>query len=173
LLLLADGDLPKQKERHRVALGFQTKNSGTRATNYPRIQVLIDDETIDLLFDTGASTRLSSDALAALNDKRPADRATSFITASIFEKWRKRHPQWRVVERAEEGTGQAMIEVPKISVAGYTVGSVWFTRRSDKNFHEYMSQWMDKKVEGALGGNALRQFRISIDYQRAVAVFEK
>lgn len=173
LLLLADGDLPKQKEKHRVALGFQTKNSGTRATNFPRIQVFIDDETIDLLFDTGASTRLSSDALAALNDKRPTDRATSFITASIFEKWRKRHPQWRVVERAEEGTGQAMIEVPKISVAGYTVGSVWFTRRPDKNFHEYMSQWMDKKVEGALGGNALRQFRISIDYQRAVAVFEK
>lgn len=66
-----------------------------------------------------------------------------------------------------------MIEVPKISVAGYPVGSVWFTRRPDKNFHEYMSQWMDKKVEGALGGNALRQFRISIDYQRAVAVFEK
>lgn len=93
LLLLADGDLPKQKEKHRVALGFQTKNSGTRATNFPRIQVFIDDETIDLLFDTGASTRLSSDALAALNDKRPTDRATSFITANIFEKWRKRHPQ--------------------------------------------------------------------------------
>lgn len=66
-----------------------------------------------------------------------------------------------------------MIEVPEISVAGYTVGPVWFTRRPDKNFHEYMSQWMDKRVEGALGGNALYHFRITIDYPRAVAVFEK
>lgn len=173
LLLRANGDLPRQKEKHRIGIGFQAESSGGRAANFPRIGVTIDNEQIDLLFDTGASTQLSNDALAALNDKRPAVRATSFITASVFERWHKRHPQWRVVERAEEGSGQAMIEVPKISVAGYVVGPVWFTRRPDKNFHEYMSQWMDKRVEGALGGNALRYFRITVDYPRAVAIFEK
>lgn len=173
LLLRADGDLPKQKDAHRIALGFQTKSSGARAANFPRIQVSIDGEPIDLLFDTGASTALTDNALAALNDKRPAVRATSFITARIFEQWRKKHPQWRVVENTEKGSGQAMIEVPQISVAGYAVGPVWFTRRADKNFHEYMSQWMDKTVEGALGGNALHYFRITVDYPRAVAVFEK
>ncbi|MBA4182583.1 MAG: hypothetical protein H0X49_01035 [Acidobacteria bacterium] len=165
--------MPKQKDAHRIALGFQTKSSGARAANFPRIQVSIDGEPIDLLFDTGASTALTDNALAALNDKRPAVRATSFITARIFEQWRKKHPQWRVVENAEKGSGQAMIEVPQISVAGYAVGPVWFTRRADKNFHEYMSQWMDKTVEGALGGNALHYFRITVDYPRAVAVFEK
>ena len=173
LLLRADGDLPKQKAAHRLKLGFQTLSSGTRAANFPRIQAVIDGEQTDLLFDTGASTELNDNALAAINDKHPAVRATSFITACIFESWVKKHPKWRVVEKAEKGSGQAMIEVPQISVAGYLVGPVWFTRRPDKNFHEYMSQFMDKTVEGALGGDALRYFRITIDYPQSVAVFEK
>jgi hypothetical protein len=101
-----------------------------------------------------------------------AVRATSFITANVFEKWRKRHPEWRVIEGAEKRSGEAIIEVPKIVVGGYTVGPVWFTRRADRNFHEYMSQWMDKRIEGALGGNALCHFRVSVDYPRAFAVFE-
>ena len=173
LLLRADGDSPKQKQTHRVALGFQTDSKGVHKTDFPRIQVVVDGDTIDLLFDTGATTSLTDTALTALNDKRAAIRATSFITTSIFEKWRKAHPQWKVVENAEKGSGQAMIEVPSVSVAGYAVGPVWFTRRPDKNFHEYMSQWMDKRVEGALGGNALRSFRITVDYPHAVAVFER
>jgi hypothetical protein len=173
LLLRSDGDLPEGEATHRVTLGFQTNAAGKRTTHFPRIQVSIDGETLDLLFDTGASTELTDTALAALNDKRPAIRATSFITANLFEKWRKRRPQWRVIEGAEKGSNEAMIEVPKVEVAGYAVGPVWFTRRADKNFHEYMSQWMDKKIEGALGGNALHQFRVSVDYPRAVAVFEK
>jgi len=173
LMLRANGDLPKNKNEHRVALGFQKNSAGKRTTNFPRIQVLIDGETLDLLFDTGASTELSKNALAALKDKRPATRATSFIAANIFEKWRKRHPEWRVIENAEKGSGEPIIEVPRVSIAGYSVGSIWFTRRSDKNFHEYMSQWMDKRIEGAIGGNALRHFRVSVDYPRAVAVFEK
>jgi hypothetical protein len=173
LLLRSDGDLPASEASRRVTLGFQTNSAGRRTTHFPRIQVSIDGEMLDLLFDTGASTELTETALAALNDKRPAIRATSFITANVFEKWRKRHPRWRVIEGAEKGSNEAMIEVPKIDVAGYTVGPVWFTRRADKNFHEYMSQWMDKRIEGALGGNALHHFRVSVDYPRSLAVFEK
>lgn len=173
LLLRAAGDLPRGKAEHRVTLGFRTNPAGKRMLNFPRIQISVDGETLDLLFDTGASTELTETASAALNDKRPAARATSFITTSVFEKWRKRHPQWRVVENAEKRTNEAMIEVPQVSIAGHTVGPVWFTRRADKNFHEYMSQWMDKRIEGALGGNALRHFRVSVDYPNALAVFEK
>jgi hypothetical protein len=173
LLLRSSGDLPKQAEEHKVTLGFQRNALGKRKNHFPRIEVAINGEKIDLLFDTGASTQLSEMALTTLNDKRPAIRATSFIAASIFEKWHTQHPEWRVIEKAEQGSKEAMIEVPEITVAGYTVGPIWFTRRADKNFHEYMSQWMDKRVEGALGGNALRFFRITVDYPLAVALFEK
>jgi peptidoglycan/xylan/chitin deacetylase (PgdA/CDA1 family) len=173
LLLRADGDLPEGKAEHRVSLGFKASPSGKRAMHFPRIQVSIDGEAVDLLFDTGASTELTEAALSVLKDRRPAVRATSFITANLFEKWRKRHPEWRVIEGAEARSNEAMIEVPKVVVAGHTVGPVWFTRRADKNFHEYMSQWMDKRIEGALGGNALYYFRVTVDYPRSVAVFEK
>jgi len=173
LLLRAPGDVPGRNTKHQLTLGFKTDEKGQRALNFPRIQVLIDGETMDLLFDTGATTTLTDTALAALRNRGARERATSFITASAFEKWRKRHPDWRVIEQAEKTTGEAMIEVPRLTVAGYTVGPVWFTRRADKNFHEFMSQFMDKRVEGALGGNALRHFRVTVDYPRAIAVFEK
>ncbi|MEJ7576207.1 MAG: hypothetical protein WKF74_04275 [Pyrinomonadaceae bacterium] len=172
LLLRAGGDLPASKNKHRVALGFRSNSSGGRATNYPRIPVTINGETIELLFDTGATTRLSEAALAVLKDNRAAIRATSFVTASVFEKWRKQNPRWRVIEKAETQSDEAMIEVPKVVIAGYTVRRVWFTRRPDKNFKQY-TKWMDKPIDGALGGNALRHFRISVDYPRAIAVFER
>ncbi len=153
--------------------GFKTNANGQRALNFPRLQAVIDGETLDLLFDTGATTFLSDTALAALRDNGASARATSFITTSTFEKWRKRHPDWRVIEQAERTTGEAMIEVPGVTVAGYTVGPVWFTRRADKNFHEFMSGFMDKRVEGALGGNVFRHFRVTVDYPNAIAIFEK
>jgi hypothetical protein len=173
LLLRASGDLPKHSVEHRVKLGFPTNKAGKRAANYPRIGVIIDGEPIDLLFDTGASTELSASALSALKDNRPAVRGTSFIVASVFEKWRKKHSDWRVIEKSNLSGSEAMIEVPRITVAGFTVGTVWFTRKPDPNFHVYMSQFMDKRIEGALGGSALKYFRVSVDYPNAVAVFER
>jgi hypothetical protein len=53
------------------------------------------------------------------------------------------------------------------------VGPVWFTRRPDRNFHEYISSMMDARVEGALGGSALHFFRVTVDYPGRVAVFQQ
>ena len=105
--------------------------------------------------DTGATTKLTESVQRALSDGRAAVRATRFIVATAFDKWHQRHPNWRVIEEAEEKTGVSMIEVPTVLVAGYSAGPL-FTRRPDKNFHEFMPQWMDRKVDGALGG-VLRQ----------------
>src|SRR5262249_16159351 len=141
----------------------------------PRISVVIDGENLDLLLDTGATTMLSPEAIRVLSDGRPAIRATCFIAAVHFEKWRKRHPDWRVIDKADliRNEREPMIEVPEVGIAGQTVGPVWFARRADANFHKYMSQWTDKQVEGALGGNALRHFCITVDYPNAEAFFVK
>ncbi len=63
-----------------------------------------------------------------------------------------------------------LIDVPALSLGGHTIGPVWFTRRADTNFHDYISQWMDRRVDGALGGSALRYFTITLDYLNAVAI---
>lgn len=173
LLLRVAGDVPEVEAAHRLPLGFKSDEAGKRALDFPRVQVHVNGAPLDLLFDTGAMTELTPGALAAVDDGGKAARATSFITATQFEAWRKAHPAWRVIEEAELGSGQAMIEVPEVVFAGYTIGPVWFTRRADRNFHEFMSQFMDRRVEGALGGNALRHFCITVDYPAAMAYVER
>ena len=56
-----------------------------------------------------------------------------------------------------------MIQVPVVYIAGYDVGPVWFTRRADANFHSYLSQWMERRVEGALGGSLLQYFSMVVE----------
>lgn len=158
---------------HTVPLGFPSKD-GARTTNFPSIEATIDGETLPFLFDTGATLALRDGALAKLGDGGAKVRGTSFVVASVFDRWRERHPEWRVVEDAEDNRGGApIIEVPSVTIAGHTVGPVWFTKRPDANFHQWMSQWMDRKVEGALGGSAFRHFRVTADYPGARALFER
>lgn len=131
----------------------------------------IDGTDVPLLLDTGAETYLTTAALAALNDGGPQFRATSMIVASLFDAWHKKHPDWRVIEDAQTTTHSPMIEVPRVDIAGVAVGPVWFTKRGDDAFHKFMSGMMAAQVEGALGGNALGHFRMTIDYPRAMAWF--
>jgi len=66
-----------------------------------------------------------------------------------------------------------MIEVPELSIAGYNVKNVWFLRRPDNNFNEHFSNWTDKPVVGAIGGNVLKGFRVVLDYPGSTASLEK
>lgn len=175
LLWRADGDMPSVPAAHRISVGFMSDESGRRhrSQSFARIQANVDGEMLDLLFDTGANTVLTAKALNAIHDGHGIHRATSFISQSIFDRWHARHPDWTVIENAEEHTGASMIKVQSLEVAGYTVGPVWFTSRPDRNFTEWMSQWMDRKVYGALGGSALQYFRLTVDYPDAKAYFER
>src|SRR6266481_823375 len=168
LLWRAEGDLPNVSPEHRIQLGFPAYQ-GKRGANFPRIQATIDDEVIDFIFDTGATTVLTDSAMKIIYDGHAAHRAASFINQSILDRWHTKHPDWKMVENADGVFGSTMIEVPIVTVAGYRVGPVWFTARPDRQFDEWMSQWMDKKIHGALGGSAFQYFRITVDYPNAMA----
>jgi hypothetical protein len=172
LLWRADGDMPAHAPETELPLHLPLAPDGRPSMHFGRITIHVDGEPIDLLFDTGATLSLSAEGLAALADGGPAARATSFITRTVFDRWRSRHPDWRVVDRAESGTGFSIIQVARISIAGRDVGPVWFTSRLDHSFHEYMSGMMDARVEGALGGNALAYFRVTVDYPRGRIIFQ-
>lgn len=173
LLWRAAGDVPRVAKGNQASLGFRTDGSGQRRGNYPRITVTVDGEPLDLLFDTGAMNVLPPDVLKQVGDGAAPERATSFITLSVYERWRKRRPNWRAIEGIRTLTGDALIEVPEVVIGGYPVGPVWFTRQPDRPFHEYMAQFMDRPVEGALGGSALRYLRVTVDYPNAIAYFER
>lgn len=173
LLWMHAEDLPRHDKIHEVRLGFKTDRFGKRVTNFARVPVEIDGEIMDFLFDTGATNVLSDDALKKIGDGGPAERATSFLTRSVFEKLKKRHADWRAFDGIKTLTGNAMIEVPKIKIGGYTVGPVWFTVQPDFAFHNYMAQFTDKPTEGAIGGSALRYLQITVNWPKAVAIFKR
>lgn len=58
-------------------------------------------------------------------------------------------------------------------MAGLTSGPVWFTTRPDSKFYVYMSQGMDKQIEGALGGSVFKYFSIIIEYPNSTAHFKR
>jgi hypothetical protein len=151
-------------------LGFQTyPPTGRRTTQFPRIEARIDGEDIQFLMDIGARTTLTDSAWQILGSDEPRQRATSFITQSRFSEWRQHHPDWLVVPHAEQGDSQSMIRVPAIRVGGQDIGPVWFTVRPDGSFREFMSQYTDKPVEGALGGSTWKHVTLILDYPMARA----
>ena len=163
--------LLEAESTHTVDLGFKSDSTGKRSAHFPRIQAVIEGDSLDLLFDTGAMVILTPSARETLGGGAEV-RGASFIVQQVFDRWRTRHPEWRLIEDADQSVpGSAMIEVPEILVAGHTVGPVWFTVRPNENFHDFMSQWMDRRVDGALGGSALHFFRITVDYPAAKAHF--
>ena len=173
LELRAPGDLPRVGPEHRVAVGFPRGADGAVISPYGRIQMTVDGETIDMLLDTGATVDLTDTAIAALGGTARL-RATSFITRTVFDRWHAAHPDWRVLDHADRTAKDApMIEVPRVSVGGYEVGPVWFTWRPDDAFHQFMAQYMDKPSEGALGGDAFRTLRVTVDWTAGAATFER
>jgi len=166
------GDLPAIDRKHAIHLAFRSALDGGRENNLPRLEMSVAGEHIDMALHTGASAVLDEDVVKKLDDKRPAIRAVSFISQSQFDAWKAKHP-WRVIEKAEQGSGAAMIEVPTVTIGGLEVGPVWFMVRSDTYLREQFSSKLDRRVAGALGGNALRFFRVTLDIPDAVALFEK
>jgi len=171
LWLRATGDVPQVAPAHAVTLHFQT-SMGEHTTGFARIEAGIDGTIYSFLLDTGARTDVT--AAAQRDGNFPsASFAASFISKTIADGWHRAHPSWPYIADAERTTHAAMIQVPEVTVAGYTVGPAWFTVRPDKNFATFMSQYMDAPVVGALGGPVLSQFRLTVDYHAERAYFER
>jgi hypothetical protein len=161
---------------HPTALGFPRNAKGELASGFPRITIRVDGQPLDMLLDTGATAHpTAAGAKASGTPTVGGYGVTSYITASMLEHWHRAHPDWRVVDKGDDlfGAQRAtrLIEVPRVWVAGWSAGPVWFTERPDRAFHVFMSSMMDKQVEGAVGGNVLGHFAMTIDYPDAKAYF--
>lgn len=161
---------------HRDALGFQRDASGSATTGMARITLQVDGQPLQMLLDTGATAKPTAAGQQASGTPTTAGYGvTSYITSSMLERWHQQHPDWRVVSDGDGLFGDRfharLIEVPTLVIAGWTIGPVWFTERPDPAFHTYMSTMMDQPIEGAVGGNVLAHFTMTIDYPAAVAWF--
>ena len=151
----------------KVALGFKDES-----LFYPRFQVVIDGESHEMLFDTGATSFFSNEAMAQVGIVA-AFSASNFIRNSVFESWKKKHPDWTIVEGGDRMGNHPIIRVPEIEIAGKKIGPLWFARRPDSAYDEFMAAYMDCKCAGAIGGTALKAFKsITLDYPAKSAWFD-
>jgi len=151
-------------------VGFKKNENGIKINGHPSMTIEIDGDTIDVLFDTGASMILSSDG----KEQFQTDKKTlggSFIAASIYKKWRKDHPDWKYYPNADL-VGD-IIEVPSVKIGEFEVGPVLFAVRRDEAWSEGMIASMDKVVKGAIGGSVLKYFKVTIDYNSELIQFER
>ncbi len=161
---------------HRTALHFQKNNKGESVSGFARITLKVDGEPLDLLLDTGATAKPTAAGKEASGT--PTEHGigvTSYITTSVLNRWHQQHPNWRVVADGDNLLGDQhatrLIEVPKVEVADWVVGPVWFTERPDKNFHDFMSKYTDQRIEGSAGGNIFVRFAMTLDYPGRAAWF--
>ena len=171
--MVLDPDRKPSAQSHSIPLGFRVGPDGKRPFSMPRMAVIVDGKTLDLLFDTGAMATTTEESAPMFHVAPGASVGASFIMRSVFQDWHARHPDWRVLQKGDriQGHDFPMIEVPRVTVAGFDVGPVWFTLRDDRNFTGMMAPMMDKPIAGAFGGSGLQYFRIVLDYPQAVAWF--
>ena len=159
---------------HRIALGFLADAQGHRFLHFPSFVVTIDDQEHTMLFDTGANGVLSAAAAKFVGLKVGTAVALNFIVASVFDRWVAQHPDWLVIQGGvtDRTPPRPLLRLPKITVAGYTVGPVWFERQPE-GLRTMMAQWMDRPPDGAIGGTTFQYFRILLNYPESYAVFER
>jgi hypothetical protein len=175
--LIAEGsDWHHDPQAHPTPLGFQKNARGKVVQYFPRVVVRIDGQPLNMLLDTGATAHPTAAGKAASGTvTKKGFGVASYITTSMFNRWHGEHPDWKVVEKGDDLFAPRfmarLIEAPKVEIAGWPVGPVWFTERPDQAFHGTMASIMDEPPEGAIGANVLSHFELTIDYPRALAWF--
>jgi predicted aspartyl protease len=172
-LTLEDSTWKAGQGARAVSLGFPIDANGEFETPYPRIVVGISGEQVNFLLDTGATAHPSEAGKAAMKTDVAANgfAAGSYITTTVMNRWHTAHPDWPLLDAADDLFGGShpsrAIRVPSVVIGGWQVGPIWFTERADQNFDAKvgLSSYMDETVDGALGGNALSAFRMTMDYR--------
>jgi hypothetical protein len=162
------------KDAHKTLLGLKRLPSGING-GWPRIIIRVDGEELNMLLDTGATSKPTAQALK--EDPRSTTDGMgvgSYIDESTMARWRRKHPEWKVVDNGDAlipGFSR-IIRVPHVEVVGWDVGPVWFIERPDSAFHTMMASLMDEPPEGSVGANVFEHFRMTIDYKKKAAWFE-
>lgn len=141
------------------------------ASGFARIAIRVAGDPIQMLLDTGATAHPTPAGEKATHTPTVNGYGvTSYIDQSVFVRWHKAHPTWQVVQDGDNRYGPKLIRVPKVVVAGWSLGPVWFTVQS--RIAAYMSQYTDRPIKGALGGNVFQHFVMTVDYPRSTAYFQ-
>jgi hypothetical protein len=122
-------------------------------SGFPRVELVIDDEPLGFLLDTGASFTM--------------------LSQSVVDQLRRKHSSWPWVRGAygsanmTGGFGErnaTMLRIPQVRFGPMLLESIDVVSRPAGTFERYMSSLMSAPIVGALGGNVLRNFAFRLDY---------
>lgn len=149
-------------EGHTIPIFFRDE-SGEEKFHLARLQVVIQSDTLCLVLKTGSHVQLPDAVRTELQHPDYLFPA-GMISESIFQRWRSEYPDWKVYPAADTHYGSDMIQVPEVQIGNYVTGPVHFSMRREETFKEWLSRFTDERVVGALGPDAFRQTRITLDY---------
>ena len=139
------------------------------------VPVTIDGERIMMLLDTGADVAIDA-ANRNRFDDAAATRSLPLITTGLFERLRARHPAWSLLagaaRMAETKAGVTLLRVPEFQIGTHRAPPTWFAVREDAETYTNLTRMFKTKVEGDLGGEAFRAWRITIDVPHEMLVID-
>lgn len=172
LILRAPGDLPLHGPDERIRIELPRAADGEILPGAPVLRVRVGGEEVPLALATDAHARLRPSAVAEIEDFRPELRAISRLAGPVFDRWRAAHPDWRVIEGAEAESGEPILEVRDLRLGGVQIERVWMLRDPSGDPGRGLAASTPLPVAGVLGGDVLREFRVTLDYRSGTAVFE-
>ena len=188
LLLRTPGDLPLHGQGERMDLlrgdsrgeamarggpmeGVSGDSLGIRG-DVPVVRVQAGGDSLPAAIHTASRAELTEAAVAAMGDLRATRRAITRVEASLFDAWRTQHPDWRVLEGAEEGTGEPVMEIRALRIASSEIPRLWVVRSGEIGVEVRGGTSGSETVRLFLGGDVLREFRLTLDFVEGVAVIE-
>jgi hypothetical protein len=139
------------------------------------LPVTIGGERVTMLLDTGADVAI--DALARDRfDDAAATRSLPLISQALFDRLHARHRDWTVLtgagRMAETKRPVTLLRVPDLRIGAHRGPPTWFAVREDPATYAFLTRAFKTPVEGDLGGEALRQWRVTIDVARETLVID-
>ncbi len=141
-----------------------------RRYHFARVAVVVAGDSLSMVLKTGSHIQLEDAVREALGVDESLFPA-GLVSESVAAGWLEEHPDWKVYEDADQNYGSNLIEVPELQVGPHNAGPVHFAIRRDEAFSEWFSQFTDEAVVGALGADAFRGTRITVNYPRSVLIF--
>ena len=164
-------DDPAESFSSTVPLAFYEEGD-ERRYHFARLPIVIAGDTLSMVLKTGSHIILEDEAQAELDFDGSLFPA-GLVSESVADGWRREHPEWNVYEQADRNYGSDLIEIPEIQVGPHVTGPVHFAVRRDEAFEDWFSQFTDEPVTGALGADAFRHARITVNYPRSVLIFHE
>ncbi len=139
------------------------------------VPVMLDGERIMMLLDTGADVAIDA-AIRSRFDDAAATRSLPLISKALFDRLRGRHRDWTVLTGAA-GMAEAKGPVTLLRVSEFRIGShrgppTWCAVRDDAETYTTLTRMFGTTVEGDLGGEAFRAWRITIDVAHEALIID-